>query len=71
MRKSKKHQEADTFDADLYELILRAARFEREWSNNRGTAGHGWIRIANRLSAIRPKVRALMHPEDRKGTKGA
>ena len=57
-------EDADTFDQDLYELVLRAARFEREGIR-------GWKAIANQLNHVRPKVRVFMHPDDRKGTEGA
>ena len=64
MHRTKKQEEADTFDCDIYELVLRAARFERE-------GGKGWKDIADRINTVRPKIRLFMHPDDKQGTYGA
>lgn len=61
---TKARADTDNFDADLFCLIDKAERLSKHPHHNKGA----WARICRELSAVRPQVRALMHPDDLRDT---
>ncbi len=62
-RRTKTEQQANDFDLKLFNLV-RAA----EALADQPRLGHRWRGIARLLSAVRPDVRMMMNPYDRKET---
>lgn len=62
-RRTKTEQQADDFDLQLFRLMSQAQRLA-----DQPRLGNKWRGIARALSAVRPDVRAMMNPYDRKET---
>ncbi len=60
---TKKQQEADAFDCDLYRLIVRAGRF-----SERDGYGGPWRQVELALNRVRPTVRNMMDGKRRAET---
>lgn len=62
-RRTKTEQQANDFDLKLFNLIREA-----EQLSDQPHLGNKWRDISASLAAIRPGVRAMMNPYDRKET---
>jgi hypothetical protein len=62
-RRSKTEQQANDFDLKLFNLICAAQRL-----SDQPRLGNKWRGIAKSLAEIRPDVRNMMNPYDRKET---
>lgn len=56
-RRTDEERFADKFDLELFRLVEKA-----------GAQAPHWHRISRALRAVRPMVRGMMHPDDRKET---
>lgn len=65
MTRTPSQKTADRFDADLYDLILKA---ERDAESGERSCRDQWAAAARHLRAARPHVRWMMHPDDRAST---
>jgi hypothetical protein len=62
-RRTKTEQQANDFDLKLFNLMREA-----EHLSDQPRLGNKWRAISTALAAIRPDVRAMMNPYDRKET---
>lgn len=62
-RRTKTEQQANAFDLKLFNLIREAQGLA-----DQPRLGNKWRGIASALSAVRPGVRDMMNPYDRKET---
>jgi hypothetical protein len=62
-RRTKTEQQANDFDLKLFNLMREAERL-----CSQSQLGNKWRATAAALAAVRPPVRTMMHPDDRKET---
>ena len=60
-------REANMLDCDLYRLISRVSVWE---AGAKGDSLQRWQNTRTSMNQARVYVRAMMHPDDRKGTEG-
>lgn len=61
-RRTQNEIDADKFDAELFALFLRA----RLYGGDEKRKGRDmWKKISVELLIVRPKLRGMMHPDDR------
>ena len=61
--RTREQQAADKADREIYHLAVRAERFAEKGCK-------AWAQLATGLHALRPVIRAKMHPVDFEATKG-
>lgn len=62
-RRTKTEQQANDFDLRLFNLMREAERL-----SDQPRLGNKWRGISRALAAVRPDVRTMMNPYDRKET---
>ena len=62
-RRTKTEQQANAFDLKLFNLMREAERL-----SSQPRLGNKWRGISQAIAAVRPSVRDMMNPYDRKET---
>jgi hypothetical protein len=67
-KRSVKQKRANELDLALFRVLSRAAGYACKDQTHSHSDRNEWARIEDGLRSVRPKVRAMMHPDDRAET---